>query len=243
MHSQLKDQFFQRWPDAKRGIPESIYQFWNYWDGISVEDGLIFNTPKAMIATSKQQKFLIDLNVSHLGEEKSLLKGQKCVYWPGTTEDIKQYIRNVIFASLQNPTSRRSPLFCMIFLVIHWRYGAYLLHHNSHDYLLTADHFSNFPLVRILSIQMAAHIVSLLKTIFQEDGIPAYVLTDQMRQLTSAEFQEFARYYQFEIFHSTPLLPQSNGFTETMVKIVKQTMNKAGSQAKTHILQCYPTVT
>ena len=46
------------------------------------------------------------------------------------------------------------------------------------------------------------------------------------RQLTSAEFQEFVRCYQFEILHSTPRYPHSNGFIEAMAKFFKQTTSK-----------------
>ena len=43
--------------------------------------------------------------------------------------------------------------------------------------------------------QTAAYAVILLKTIFSEHGIPAFVFTDQERHFTSAEFLEFAICY------------------------------------------------
>ena len=101
-----------------------------------------------------------------------------------------------------------------------------LFQHKSHDYLLVAHYFSNFPLVRKLNTQTAAHVMSLLKTIFSEHGIPTYVFTDLGGQFTSAEFQEFARCYPFEILHSTSRFLQFNGFIEAMLKIVKQAISK-----------------
>ena len=62
--------------------------------------------------------------------------------------------------------------------------------------------------------------------VFSGHCIPDYMFTDQGRQFTSAEFQEFARYYQLEIVNSRPRYPQSNGFIEAMVKFVKYTMSK-----------------
>ena len=73
-----------------------------------------------------------------------------------------------------------------------------------------------------LENQTAAYIVNLLKTVFSEHGIPAYVLMDQGRH-----FQEFTRYYQLEIFPLTTRFPQSSGFIEAMVNIVKHTMRRA----------------
>ena len=126
---------------------------------------------------------------------------------------------NVTFASQQDPTRRRNPHPHMMFLLVHGRKLTLpFFQHKSNDYFLVPDYFSNFPLVRKLSNQTASHIVGLLKTIFSEHGIPAYVFTDQERQFVSAKFQEFAGCHQLEIPTSTPKFPQSNRF----VKIIKQ---------------------
>ena len=116
--------------------------------------------------------------------------------------------------------------------------GIDLFQHKSHDYLLVADYISNFLLFGKLNNQTAAHVMSLLKTIFLEDGIPAYMFTDKERHFTSAVVQGFTKCYQLEILHSTPRYPQSNQFIDPMVKIVKQTIKKADSQGKIHIMQC-----
>lgn len=105
--------------------------------------------------------------------------------------------------------------------------GIDLFEYKSRDYLLVADYYSNFPLVRMLTSKRADHIISLLKIMFSEHGIPAQVFTDQGTQFTSAEFKHFAQCYQFEVLHSTPRYPQSNGLIEAMVKIVKNTIRKA----------------
>ena len=92
---------------------------------------------------------------------------------------------------------------------------------------MLAYYFNNLPLVRKLSNQEAAHLLSLLKIFFLQPGIPTGVFTDQGWQFTSDELQEFAGWNQFEICHSRPRYPQSSGFIEAMVKIVKKTMSKA----------------
>ena len=72
--NQLKQQLFQRWPDARRSVPESIHQFWSYRDEPAVEDGLIFKAHKLVIPASQRHGFLKDLHIGHLGEEKILLR-------------------------------------------------------------------------------------------------------------------------------------------------------------------------
>ena len=43
--------------------------------------------------------------------------------------------------------------------------------YGSHDYVLVADYFSNFPLNTVLNNQMAAHVINILKTMFSEHGV------------------------------------------------------------------------
>ena len=99
--------------------------------------------------------------------------------------------------------------------------------HRSHHYLLVADYFNKFPFVKKLTSQTAGHVIRLLKTIFSEYGVPATVYTDQGTQFVSQEFKEFALQYRFEVQHSSPRYPQSNGFIEAMVKVVKGITEKA----------------
>ena len=75
--------------------------------------------------------------------------------------------------------------------------------------------------------QMAAHVVNILKTMFSKYGILAHVFTDQGRHFTWPKFWEFAKCYRFKVLHSTPRYQQSNGFIESMVRVVKQIMSKA----------------
>ena len=74
---------------------------------------------------------------------------------------------------------------------------------------------------------MVIHVIDILEMMFSEHGILTQVYTDQGRQFTSAEFQEFAKCFKFEILCSTLRYPKSNGFIKLMVKIVKHVMSKA----------------
>eukprot|EP00914_Ancora_sagittata_P006444 GHVO01013020.1.p1 GENE.GHVO01013020.1~~GHVO01013020.1.p1 ORF type:complete len:276 (-),score=20.11 GHVO01013020.1:451-1278(-) len=98
---------------------------------------------------------------------------------------------------------------------------------NGKRYLLVADYFSKFPIIRHMQTTTSTNTISKLKTIFGEYGVPQRIFTDQGPQFTSAEFKQFASKYQFEIRHSTPRYPQSNGFAEAMVKTVKHIMSRA----------------
>ena len=105
--------------------------------------------------------------------------------------------------------------------------GIDIFEHHSHHYLLVADYFSKFPIVKKLSNQTSGHVINLHKTIFAEYGIPAVVYTDQGTQFASEEFRAFAVQYRFQVQYSSPRYPQSNGLIEAMVKTAKNIMEKA----------------
>ena len=72
----------------------------------------------------------------------------------------------------------------------------------------------------------AAHLVTVLKTIFSEYGLPEELVSGQGSQFTSEQYTSFAKEYNIKITHSSPRYPQSNGFIESMVKITKQILER-----------------
>ena len=70
-------------------------------------------------------------------------------------------------------------------------------------------------------------VVSKLKLIFSEFGIPNFSISDNARQYDSAEFRKFGAEYDFKHETSSPRYPQCNGKAERFVGIVKKTLQKA----------------
>ena len=73
----------------------------------------------------------------------------------------------------------------------------------------------------------AAKVISILKEVFSEHGVPETLVSDNGPQYSSALFAEFANEWKFTHLTSSPHHPESNGFAESMVKIVKQTLQCA----------------
>ena len=72
-----------------------------------------------------------------------------------------------------------------------------------------------------------AAVVSKMKEIFAKHGIPDVLRSDNGPQYASAAFQEFTRNWEFQHITLSPYHPASNGFAESMVKIVKTALTKA----------------
>ena len=102
-----------------------------------------------------------------------------------------------------------------------------LFHLDGVNYLLTADYYSKFPVVKKLKSTTSSVVIQALKATFSEFGIPSRMMTDNGPQYSSEEFKQFCNDYGFQHVTSSPRYPQSNGFVERMVQTVKATLRKA----------------
>lgn len=69
-----------------------------------------------------------------------------------------------------------------------------------------------------------------MKSIFSRHGIPESVYSDNGTHFSpfrSSKFSRFSREWNFKHVTSSPRYPQSNGFIESMVKIIKTTLIKS----------------
>ena len=104
--------------------------------------------------------------------------------------------------------------------------GANLFELQGKHYLLVAEYYSRFPVIRRLSGLTTQSVIGQLKSIFSEYGIPVTVMSDNGPQFASTEFKEFSKQYRSSHITSSPHYAQANGFIEHMVQTVKMSMKK-----------------
>ena len=107
------------------------------------------------------------------------------------------------------------------------------------DFLIVADVFSKYFLVRKLADSSSAAVCAGIATIVTELGLPHIIRSDNGPCYNSKEFQQLLQHY--NITHHTSSLhhPRSNGFVERMVGVAKKLMDKAGSEGKPWISGLY----
>ena len=64
-------------------------------------------------------------------------------------------------------------------------------------------------------------VISTMKQIFSEHGIPSRVVSDNGLQYSSKAFKEFVQQWQFDHITSSPKFPKSNGFIERQRALIK----------------------
>ena len=106
------------------------------------------------------------------------------------------------------------------------------------DFLIVADVFSTYFLVRKLANSSSEAVSAELATIVTELGLPHIIRSDNGPCYNSKEFQQLLQCY---ITHhtSSPHHPRSNGFVERMVGVAKKLMDKAGKEGKPWISGLY----
>ena len=143
-----------------------------------------------MIPTSLRAEYLEDLHAGHLGEEKTLLRAGETVFWPGISNDVRNAVKLCDVCMKYKPAQEKEPLVLHDVPSLPWfKLGVDIFEYRSQHYLLVADFFSKFPVVKKLTNQTAGHVISLLKTIFSKYGVPVTVYTNQGAQFVSQEFK------------------------------------------------------
>ena len=92
---------------------------------------------------------------------------------------------------------------------------------------IVVDYSSSYPIIRKLSSTTSSAIVSKLKLIFSEFGIPDIFIRDNVKQYDSENFRKFEADYDFKHETRSPRYPQCNGKAERFVGTVKKTLQKA----------------
>ena len=105
--------------------------------------------------------------------------------------------------------------------------GTDLFHWHNDDYLLMVDYFSSYFVIRKLPSTKAVTVISKMKVVMSEYGVPATVISDNGPQYSCGEFETFANTYGFTHVTSSPHFPQANGKAERHVGTVKRILQKA----------------
>ena len=215
------------WPSQKMQCDPQAQPFWTNRDDITLEDGILFRGIQMIIPRSLQPKYLKKLHESHMGEEKSLLLARTTIYWPSYTEDIRQQVRNCESCQATRSSQQQENLNPHDVPAGPWKKIAMdYFDWDQKKYLLIADYYSRFPVLRSVTNMTASHLVTALKTIFSEYGLPEEIVSDQGAQFTSEQYLNLATAYDIKVTHSSPRYPKSNGFIESMVKVVKNILER-----------------
>ena len=100
------------------------------------------------------------------------------------------------------------------------------------DFLIVADVFSKYIIVRKFPNSISAVVCMELSMIVIELGLPHIIRSENSPCYNSKVFQQFLQHYNSTHQTSSPNHLRSNGFVKRMVIVAKKLMEKAGKEGK-----------
>ena len=158
-----------------------------------------------------------------------LLSARSSVFWPGLTADVNNMAKNCETCQKHAPKQGQEQIF------VHeptatksWsKLASDIFDIKGKSYIVIADYYSRFPYVKQLPNITSRSIINVFKTLFADHGFCDMLVTDNGPSYVSQEFETFLRDCSIKHITSSPMYPQSNGFAESMVKVMKNLITKS----------------
>ena len=199
---------------------------------LSIKSGLITCGNRIIVPREMRPEMLQYIHEGHQGKERCLLRARNTASLPKMTYNVQELIEKCVICQeygksqpLIGTTKELPPL--------PWHMLATdLFYWKRMDFLIVADVFSKYIIVRKLPNSTSAAMCTELSMIVTELGLPHIIRSDNGPCYNSKEFQQFLQCYSITPQTSSPNHPRSNGFVKRMVRVVKKLMDKAGKEGK-----------
>ena len=143
---------YHGWPQVHTDCHPLLLDYWNFRDEISLEDGLLFKGHRLIMPESLRGETLKQIHEGHYSVEKSLLRAREAVFWPRITQDITSEVQSCKTCQMYSKSQLRETSQQHEIPTQPWiKIAADLFELQSTHYLLVADYYSRFPIIRRLS--------------------------------------------------------------------------------------------
>ena len=216
----------------KKNLLTDLHEVWSHKKMPSIKSGLITCGNRIIVPREIKTEMLQYIHEGHQGKERCLLRARDIVFWPKMTYDVQQPIEKCMICQ---EYGKSPPLIgtTQELLPFPWHTLATdLFYWKRMDFLIIADVFSMYIIVRKLPNSTSAAVCIELSMIVTELGLPHIIRSDNGLCYNSKEFQQFLQCYSIRHQTSSQNHPRSNGFGERMLGVAKKLMDKAGKEGK-----------
>lgn len=221
------------WPEHQRNVPPEAQPYYQYRHELSISDNVVFKGDRCVVPRSAREAIRNELHSAHLGVESTLRRARETVFWPGINAEMKDYLAKCEICNTYNSEQPKEPLINHELPDRPWeKIGIDFMTVDGHAYLVTVDYYSDYFELDQMTTTNAESVIKRLKRHFSRHGVPVIVQSDNGPPFNSAAYIQFAAEYKFNITHSSPEYPQSNGKVESAVKIAKHLVRKTNKGHK-----------
>ena len=87
------------WPCGHRRLPQELHPYWNFREGLSVEDGLVTKSSRLLIPSTLRWKVMAQIHDRHQDIEKCMLKQGRAYFGQELLMTFGRQWNDVEFAS------------------------------------------------------------------------------------------------------------------------------------------------
>ncbi|XP_064630897.1 uncharacterized protein K02A2.6-like [Lineus longissimus] len=231
---QLSEYIWRGWPAKQHDLPAPLRQFWSYRDELAIEDGILFKGKQVVIPETLRKNILEQLHDAHQGIEKTRRLARELVYWPNINKDVEDLVSKYSTCQEYRPQDKKEPLIPHEIAKGPWmKLASDLFEVNGRMYLVLADYFTKYPIVAEMPPPVTCKKVTKeIRSACSFFGRPDEIISDNGGHYTGAEMKTFCSEWSITHTTSSPRYPQSNGFSEAMVDLVKRTIKKCTKTGK-----------
>ena len=215
--------------DMEKQVPE----FKGIMDRLSTVEGVLVYKGRAIIPESLRQSVLDGLHGAHQGCSGMTRRAERCVYWPGITEDIKLVRARCGSCDTVAPSQPAAPPTPLPepeypFQLI----AADYFQLEGHEYLVVVDRYSGWLSVYDCGGRAAtsSKLTEALRTHFSTFGISEELASDEGSQFTSGITKRFLAAWGVRQRLSSAYHPHSNCRAEMGVKTAKRLLRQNTGQ-------------
>ncbi|XP_005877553.1 PREDICTED: uncharacterized protein K02A2.6-like, partial [Myotis brandtii] len=196
---------------------------------LTLEDGCIMYYDRVVIPKALQTQVLRQFHEGHPGISRMKMLARSYAYWPLMDKHIEDMVKDCHECSMaakmpvkSELQSWRIPQSCWSRVHIDFAGPIRDVH-----YLIIVDAYSKWPEVLPMRTITTHAVISNLRRIFSQFGIPEVIVSDNGPQFTSAEFTAFCAAQGINHMRTPAYHPQSNGQAERFVDTFKRALIKA----------------
>ena len=193
MHA-ITDTIITGWPDDIKVVPCPLHPYWQHCKTLTMEDGLVLWGEALIIPPSERERMLQQLHQFHEATMKAQLFMHRCVFWLGINKAIEEAVQQFETCTQFQAQNAAAPLTPMPTSSCQWQMCATdIFTLEGINYLICGNFYSKMILIQCLPSGQSntVKVISLLKEMFSEHGIPKILCSDNGLQYVSAEFTEF----------------------------------------------------
>ena len=179
------------------------------------------------------------IHSGYQGKERCLLRARNTVFWPKITYDIQELIERCIICQEHGKSQPITGITQELPPFLWHTLATDIFYWKRMDFVIVADVFSKYFLVRKLANSTSAAVCAEIATIVTELGLPHIIRSGNGSCYNSKEFRQLLQHYNITHQTSSPHHPRSSGFVERMVGVATKLMDKAGSEGKPWISGLY----